>query len=57
MTENRSSHAVHSLRLPAEIKEKLAGSAQANFRSLNSEIVKRLKDSLRTEDAPTAANG
>jgi hypothetical protein len=37
------------IRLPAEVKSLIEDRAQQNFRSLNSEIVSRLVESLRRE--------
>ncbi len=47
-----------NIKMPAELKEQLTEKAQRNFRSLSSEIVKRLHDSLGKEasrDAHSAA--
>lgn len=37
------------LRIPVEVKEQLEKSAKSEGRSLNSELVKRLMDSLKRE--------
>lgn len=39
----------YPLRLPADLREQLDAHAQANERSLNGEIVARLKESLQRE--------
>lgn len=44
------------IRLPAEVKSLIEDRAQQNFRSLNSEIVSRLVDSLRREGAQENAS-
>lgn len=42
----------YALRLPKELKEDLAVAAKANRRSLNSEIVIRLEQSVAAEKKP-----
>lgn len=55
MSQNAGTSQSYYLRLPPEIKEKLSDAAQQNFRSLNSEILKRLADSLSCNEKPEAA--
>lgn len=43
------------LRLPEDLKLKIAASAERNKRSLNSEVIKRLQDSLNTSDKLSSA--
>lgn len=45
---DRDTGTQHKLRLPVELKEKIAESAKAHNRSMNADIVARLQDSLRT---------
>lgn len=45
------------VRLPPEVKAAIEHSANKNLRSMNNEIVSRLIESLKKENAPTAANG
>lgn len=56
--KTRSSVQVN-FRLSPEVKERLVERAQANFRSLNAEIERRLVESLaqETEKAPNANLG
>ena len=43
------------LRLPEELKQRIAVSAERNGRSINSEVVKRLQDSLNTSEKLSTA--
>jgi hypothetical protein len=43
------------VKMPLELKEQLQGAARQRFRSMNSEIVRRLLDSLENENARPAA--
>ncbi|HBF31479.1 Arc family DNA-binding protein [Rhizobium sp.] len=42
------------LRLPEEMKTRIAAAARANGRSLNAEIIKRLQETLEFDDFKTA---
>lgn len=46
-----------NLRLPADLKQWLAAQAQANHRSLNGEVVYRLQESRRKDEAARQPNG
>lgn len=43
------------VRIPPDMKQRLVERAKSNSRSLNNEVVHRLKESLAKENAPEAA--
>ncbi|MDI3382532.1 Arc family DNA-binding protein [Xenophilus aerolatus] len=46
------------IRLPADLKEWLRAQARANYRTMNAELVKRLRDSsARGGEVPTPQGG
>ena len=55
-----STIAPFGVRMPPQLKEQLTNQAATNFRSLNSEVVARLEQSLKDctakENAPVAEN-
>jgi len=53
MEMQRPSRSVVFLRCPEELREQLAAAADSSLRSLNSEIVYRLRASLEREPAQT----